>query len=349
MKNRKLALLVLFIMLFSIFLISSGYSQGEDKGSITIRFAHCASDKSITNLAALFLKEDVEKKSNGRIKIEIFPNGVLGGDRELIEAMQRGENGLNITSTAPIVNFEPKLAVFDIPFLFPSMGTPEKTMKAVYYIYDSKPAQELLTTLESSGIIGIDYMGYGFRELTANKPIQKLEDLKGLKVRTMENKYHLALWEALGANPTPMSFNELYTALEQGTVDAQENPYELIYTMKFYEVQDYIINTDHINNTVIFEMSKKVYDSVPDDLKPILDESLRATVVWERETILNTISERVKQLEQAGAKIINLSSEEKQRFVDAAKTVEDDIASEIGWEIVDAMKKVAEEAKEVIK
>ena len=319
---------------------SNGSNNSNSSGEFKIVYAHSAAETSNTHKTGVKFKEELEKRSNGKIKVDVFSQ--YAGDREILESMQRGDIGMTVSSTAPLVLFNKTLAVFDLPFLFPSKETPEKSMEAVYQVLDSAESQSLLNSLDEVGLKGLGFMGLGFREVTSNKEVQKLEDLEGLKIRTMENKYHLATWEALGANPTPISFSELFTAIEQGTVDAQENPYEIINTSKFYEVQKYLIHTDHIFNTTALTISKKVYDSIPADQKADFEEAVKETVTYSRNLAMTDAKAHLENIEKNGTKVINLTNDEKQKMIDATQPVWEQIKQDVGEEVVNNMVKAVE-------
>lgn len=353
MKNKAI------LMLFSVCLLvlsaacgqggsnpnsgSPNASGGAGKEEFKIIYAHSTADSSNTHKTGLKFKEEMEKRSEGRVKVDVFAQ--YAGDREVLEAMQRGNVGMTVTSTAPVVLFDPKIAVFDLPFLFPTKETPEESMANVFKVLDTPQVQQLLASLENQGLKGLAFMGLGFRELTSNKPVAKFEDLSGLKIRTQENKYHLAAWKALGANPTPIAFNELFTALEQKTVDAQENPYEIISTSKFYEVQKYLTQTDHIFNTTLFAISKKVYDKLPEDLRPAFEEAVQATVEYSRKAAIDDASKNLANIEAGGTEIISLSVEEKEKFKAATESVWTTIKKDVGEDIVNGIVEAVQKAQ----
>jgi tripartite ATP-independent transporter DctP family solute receptor len=290
-------------------------------------------------------KEDLEKKTNGKIKVEIYHSGVLGGDREQLESLQRNAIQGTGVSTAPLVSFQPKMAVWDLPFLFPTMKTPAETLEVMNKILDSKPALDLLRSLEDVGMVGLGYFAYGHRNLTSNRPVKKLEDLNGFKIRTMNAKYHLALWKALGANATPISFTELYSALEQGTIDGEENPYITIHLQKFYEVQKYVTNTNHILGPIAWMFSKKWYDSLPADLKPIVNESSMLSIKWFRDYVKRETLNTIKALKDKGMTFIDLEPEEMQRWIEASKPARKEVIKQVGPEIAESILTSVKEIK----
>lgn len=228
------------VALCATVLTSLGAAPALAQPDVLFRAAHASAPTSTGHKALEFLDKELREKTGGRIGLEIFPSGQLGGEREAIENIQFGNIDLTFVSSAPVASFAPAFFAFDVPFLFDNR-------EQAYAALDGEIGKEILGTLESSGIVGLGYWENGFRQLTtAKKEVHSPEDLAGVKMRTMENEIHIASWRAIGANPAPLAFNELFTALQQGTFDAQEGPINLFYDMKFNEVQNFIIKTNHI-------------------------------------------------------------------------------------------------------
>lgn len=231
MKIRKLIVIVLAVLMCLSLIAGCGGKTTQDQKSQSntdipnqeykIVISHPTAEKTSIDEGAKKFKELVEQKTNGKIKVEVYPNAQLGADREAIEGVQVGNITMTICSTAPQANFVKSLALFDTPFVFESKDVARK-------VFDGSFKEVIGKEYEKAGFKLLGFSDQGFRELTLNKPVQTPDDLKGIKIRTMENPYHMAVWKALGANPTPIAFNEVYTALQQKTVDGQENPYELI-------------------------------------------------------------------------------------------------------------------------
>ena len=191
------------------------------------------------HLGLLRFKELIEAKSGGRIAVDVFHSSQLGSERDLIEGLQLGTVQMTLISTAPLSGFTSDFLVFDLPFIFSSV-------KAARDCVDSEIGQKMLDQLASQGITGLCFFENGFRSITnSRRPIQTPADLDGIKIRTMENPIHMATFRTMKADPTPMAFGELFTALQQKTIDAQENPLAIVDTSKFYEVQDYLSLTEH--------------------------------------------------------------------------------------------------------
>ena len=237
MKKQKricsaaVVLVILAAMLFSL----SGCGKKSVGEGETMTYAWplgtSSPEDTVTQIYAERFAEEVERLSDGKMRIQVYPNSIVGGDRELLESCKDGDIPFVVQNTAPQVTFLPDIAVFDMPCLFDSIDgvrehiDNEDFMKQVQEVY-KKGGYELL-----------GYADQGFRVMTTNRAVHTVEDFKGQKIRTMENPYHLRFWKALGANPTPMTFSEVYIGLQQGTIDAQENPYEVIVSNRLYEQQ----------------------------------------------------------------------------------------------------------------
>ena len=202
-----------------------------------------------------FAKE-VEKRTGGRYKVQTFYNGSLGGERESVEAVQLGTQELTFTSTGPIPNFVPDAKILDIPFLF-------RDKAHARAVLDGPIGQEMLLKFDSKGFKALAWAENGFRHMTNSKrPVNTPDDLKGLKMRTMENPVHVAAYKGFGIITTPMAFPEVFTALQQGTVDGQENPLSVIMSAKFDQVQKYLSLTGHVYSPCVFLMNKAAFDKL---------------------------------------------------------------------------------------
>ncbi|REJ08827.1 TRAP transporter substrate-binding protein [Halobacillus trueperi] len=287
----------------------------------------------------LKFKEIVEEKTDGAIKVDTYHSGQLGDDRSMTEALQLGTQEVVVPSTAPLANFVPEFSVFDIPFLFPNEQVADEVL-------DGEVGQELLGKLEEQNLVGLAYWENGFRDLTnSERAVASVDDFDGLKIRTMENDLHLDAFKALGANPTPMAFTELFTAMQQGTVDGQENPYATIYLQKFYEVQDHVSNTHHIYSPFVFLMSKSFYDGLTEDQQKIMKDAAVEAGKHERKLNREANEKYLKQLQEEGMEYTEISDEARQEMVDAVAPVIEDYKSKIGEETVDKVYKAIEEAQ----
>ena len=201
----------------------------------------------------------IKERTNGRITVKLYPSNQLGkGEREMTEGIQQGAIDLLVTSTGPLGGFSPSINILDFPFLF-------RDFKHVDLVLDGPIGQKLLEDFEKANIKALAFWENGFRHLTnARGPVKKVEDGKGLKIRTMENKVHLAAWKTAGLNPTPMAWGEVFTALQQRVIDGQENPIAVFYSNKLWDAgQKHFSLTEHVYSPSPFLMSKKTFDAMP--------------------------------------------------------------------------------------
>jgi len=202
-----------------------------------------------------FAKE-VERRTGGRYKVQTFYSGALGAERESIEATQLGTQELTLTSTGPVPNFVPEVRILDVPFLF-------RDYTHARSVLDGPIGQEMLAKFDAKGLKALAWAENGFRHMTNSKrAINGPEDLKGLKLRTMENPVHIQAYKGFGINPTPMAFTEVFMALQQGTVDGQENPLSVITAAKFEQVQKYLSLTGHVYSPAVILMNKAKFDEL---------------------------------------------------------------------------------------
>ncbi|SHK18468.1 TRAP transporter substrate-binding protein [Paramaledivibacter caminithermalis] len=300
---------------------------------LTIRVGHVLPETHATHISlAEVFKKEVEKNSKGKIKVELYPNAQLGGDRQEIEAVGLGTLEMCIPAGSVLAGFDENFMVFDLPFLF-------KSREAAFKALDSDFGKKIGEGLKSQNIVNLGFGENGFRNITNNvRPIHTPEDLKGIKIRTMENPIHMTTFRAFGANPTPMAFGELFTALQQKTVDAQENPVAIIYTSKFYEVQKYLTLSGHVYANCPYLINKDFYEGLSDDLRKVVDEAIKNTINRQRELTAKQEKEFITELKENGMEINELTSEEKDAFIKAAQPAYDEFVEKYGSELVDMAK-----------
>jgi len=248
---------------------------------------------------------EVEKRTNGRYKIQNFYSGALGAERESIEALQLGTLDLTMTSTGPVPNFVPEIAILDIPFLFKDYAHARRTL-------DGPIGQEMLGKFPAKGIVALAWGENGFRHMTNNKhSVNSPDDLKGLKMRTMENPVHMQAYKAFGIIPTPMAFTEVFTALQQGTVDGQENPLSVISAAKFDQVQKYITLTGHVYSPALILMSKARYDKLSAADKQAFADAAHEAVKANRARIDEDERRVVAELKAHGMTVVEVVDKSK--------------------------------------
>ena len=301
----------------------------------TIKVAYIGSDSHPTMRAMKeYFVKPIEEGSQGRIKVELYPNAQLGGDREISEGVQMGTIQMAIPASAPLAGFDKRVQVLELPYLF-------TTKQAAFEAADGILGEKLNSYLAAKGMLILGFQENGFRHVTNNRgPVKTPADLKGIKIRTMENPIHLAFFKAVGANPTPMSWGELYTALQQGTVDAQENPYAMIVDGKFYEVQKYVSETGHVFSFEVLIANKKFMDNLPADLNELVVKSAREATLKQREFMDEEEAAFKDEVLKAGMTANSLTPEEKQPFVDAAEKIYPMFEKDFGEEVMEILKQV---------
>ncbi|KZE39119.1 C4-dicarboxylate ABC transporter substrate-binding protein [Bhargavaea cecembensis] len=310
---------------------SSPSAEGsENSEQYTIRIAHLVSEEQSSHIAAEKFKERLEEESDGRLKVEIYPNGQLyPSDREAIEAVQLGNVEMTIPALAPMASFNDKFLVFDLPFLF-------EDHESAYAALDGELGQELLKELEADKLKGLAFGENGFRHISNNEgPVESPEDLAGQKFRTLENPLHTDTFKSFGTNASPFAFGELYTALQQKTYDAMEAPISLYYTNKFYEVQDYLTMSGHVYAATLLLMNNDFYNGLPEDLQELLMEKAIEFRDEQRELAQKQDKEFLEKLKESGMQVNELSAEQKKAFREAAQPVYDKYVPQIGEDIVD--------------
>ncbi|WP_235776310.1 TRAP transporter substrate-binding protein [Robertmurraya massiliosenegalensis] len=331
MKKVLLSILSLAIVVFVSACGSdnaSNSSNEQDQYTIRIAGGAVGPEHSLTKTFN-YLKDKLEEESDGKFKVDLNVAGELGEDREIIEAMQMGEVQLASPSPAALGGFNKSVAILDMPFLFPDRET-------AYRVLDGEPGQMILTNLEDSGFKGLGYFENGFRNVSNNvKPIKTIEDIKGLSIRTMQNQTHIEAWKLLGANPTPMAFGELYTALQQGTVDGQENPFGLIVANKFYEVQKYLTVTNHVYAPNVIITNKNFFDGLPEDLQEVFTSVVKEAIEYNRQLAQEEEKTAREALEAEGMEVYEFSTDDLKQMQQIVEPVYDQFKDDIGAEVVD--------------
>lgn len=272
----------------------------------------------------------VSEKSNGELEVEIFANGSLGGERDMVESLQVGTLDMVLSSTGPLGSFVPEINVVDLPFLF-------ETREHAYTVLDGEIGQDLLTKLGDKSIKGLAWWENGFRHVTNSKnPIETPEDLEGLKIRTMENNVHMDSFSAMGASPTPMSFTELFTALQQKVVDGQENPVPIISTSRFYEVQQYLTLTGHFYSPAALLISDKVFNELTEAQQNALLEAAAEGADLQRQLVAEMEQEMIDGLKADGMEIIE--NVDKAAFQAATQEVYNKYSDQFGADLIEQIK-----------
>ena len=290
-------------------------TQITSTDKITIRIAEDASEIHPSHIALVnCFKEPLEAASNGNITVEIYPNGMLGSLTENVNSMQMGDLEMAYLNDSILSGFIPEFAVIGLPYLFTSVDAVHSAMNGAFGDEMSARLQDQL------GIVNLGWCDVGFRNITnSKKPITCVDDLKGMKIRTMTNDLHVAYFQYLGALPTPMAFNELYTAMQQGTVDGQENPTAMIWNNNIYEVQKYMTVSEHIWTSTALCVAENFLESLPQDYQDAIREAGANTTALQAEMITEQNDSLLSNIEAAGVEVTTLSDEAKAEFQQKAK------------------------------
>ncbi len=271
---------------------------GTVQAQTVLKIGYAVPTNSHYGVGANTFCEEIDKGTQGRYKCQHFPSGSLGGEREMIEAVQLGTLDLVNTSTGPLGNFVPEVKIVDIPFLFRDYDHARKVM-------DGQVGQDLLKAMQGKGLIGLAWTENGFRHMTNSKrPIRSADDARGLKMRTMENKVHMDGYKTFGILPTPMPFPELFTALQQGTVDGQENPIPVILSAKFSQVQKHLSLTGHVYSPAVIILTPSVWNKLSAADKNVFLEAGKKAAAAQRKRVNDDENNGIAQLEKDGMQVI---------------------------------------------
>ena len=326
--------LPLFASVCTLSLVLTGCgSKGSDVQRYSWPLATASPEDTVTQIFAEKFAEEVAALSDGKMKIQVYANSTLGGDRDLLETCADGDIPFVVQNTAPQVTFMNDLAVFDLPCVFDTLDQCRAKI-------DDPEFMNLISDVYTEG--GYHLLGMadqGFRVMSTNKPVQSLADFKGQKIRTMENPYHMAFWKALGANPTPMSFSEVYIGLQQHTIDAQENPYEVIVSNNLFEQQDYVVETNHVPHLISVIVSDEFFQDLPEDKQAILVEAAEIAKEEARQASDDRIADKIKVIEDSGTQIVTLSDELRAEIREAVQPVYDEIEKNVDKKLYNAYMK----------
>ena len=316
-------------------------SIAANASELSVSVACDASPDSVTGIICDTFKKLVEEKSGGSISVDVYPSAQLGSDREVMESLRSGEIEFTAMTAAPQTTDVPALNVFDMFCAFENVEVARKAVDDVDF------RRILLDRYHKAGIHLLFISDQSFRETSSNKPVRGMGDFKGLNIRTMENPIHIAFWRALGANPTPMSRGEVFLSLQQGLLDAQEDPYISTYLYNYAEVQKYIIDTHHLFHSITFITNKDFWDDLTDEQRTVFQEAGDEVLAFSRELASKTTAEYRQKLIDDGVEAIVLPDAvlaemrkvaEEKVWPMAQKSAKDD-------EIVKAFKAATEKAR----
>jgi C4-dicarboxylate-binding protein DctP len=320
------------LLVLSAALSFNAYAQAP----IVIKFSHVVATDTPKGQAAERFKQLAEKATNGRVKVEVYPNSQLYKDKEELEALQLGA----VQMLAPsLAKFGPlgvkEFEAFDLPFIFPS-----KT--ALYNVTEGEIGKGLMKKLEPKGITGLAFWDNGFKVMSANKPLRVPADFKGLKLRIQSSKVLDAQMRALGANPQVLAFSEVYQALQTGVVDGTENPPSNMYTQKMHEVQKYVTVSNHGYLGYAVIVNKKFWDGLPPDIRTALDKAMKEATTFEKAIAQRDNDMALEAIKKTGkTEIYTLSVKEQAEWRKALLPVQQSMESRIGKDLISAINKEA--------
>ena len=331
MKIKKTITLLFMFSIFSIIsACSNSNSDSEQNEEHVIKLAHVTQEDTAYAEGVEKFAELVEEKTEGEVTVEIFPNGELGSNPELVEQLQHGTIGGMIPSVAILSAFTDKTLMLDLPYLF-------ENKEAAEHILDGEIGDEILEDVEDDGIIGIGWFDQGWRNIHTNKKVEKPEDMKGLKFRILETPVHVDFMNAFGASGTNIDFTELFTALDQGVVDGAEQPYANILLNGYAEVTPYITETEHIYDALPMIFSELVWEELSENQQEKVLEAADEASDYERELVTET-DEEIKEdfMEDDDVEVIELTEEERDEFSEIVKEeLYDKWDSEIGDDLLE--------------
>ncbi|WP_373035817.1 DctP family TRAP transporter solute-binding subunit [Sulfurimonas sp.] len=335
MKKVIFFLAAIFIVLFTVVinLLETSNNQKQDNAVekkkddvIKLKFAHHMPENTVVNQAALRFAQEINKKTKGKVEITVYPSQELGNSHQMLELSRLGQIDILLTATAKVSVASPSMQYADLPFLFP-------TKEDAYVLLDGKVGNMLFRDLSQVDLFGVAFWDGGFKNFTSNKPLTKLEDFKDLKVRVMKSRIIMEQYYALNAKPITIDFHETKKALQDGVVDAQENPLSEIVSMGFHKLQSDITLSKHSYLPYVLTFSTKSISKLPLDIQNILIQTAKEITSWEREEIAKKEKNLLEDIKKASVKIHTLSSSERKRLQKAtayiAKSYENVIGSHI--------------------
>jgi len=306
----------------------SALAQFKDR---TVKLSAAVPQDHPFGAGAAALTACVAEKSGGKIKIQGFWNAQLGSDQQAVQAVRSGTLDIVVASTSPLVGLVPALGVFDLPFLV----TNEKEADA---LLDGPVGQKMSERLLAVGLVNLTYWENGFRNMTnSRRPVQKWEDIQGMKVRVMQNNVFLDTFSNMGATAVPLAYGELYTALETKAIDGQENPYANIYSAKFYEAQKFLSITQHAYTPAVVMYSKRLWDQLSTEEQEAFTACATTSRVKQRQVNREQATESLAMLKKAGMVVNEVAPSELARMRDKAQAVYQKHAAVIGQDTLDAV------------
>ena len=328
MKSRLYARLLAIASLVPVFALGAAavFAQGQP---VTLRLGHILNETSLYHVSATKFVEALTRNSGGRIKVEIFPNGTIGFERDLIEGMRLGTIDAGVITNAPLAGFEPRMMLLDLPFLF-------KSREAAFKVMDGEIGKRLFGYLEAQNLKGLAFFDAGWRTVVSTKkPLVKPEDYPGSRFRVLESPLYVATFKSLGVNATPMNFGEVYTGLRQGTIDSLDLPIYVVHSAKMYEVAKYMAMTEHMLTPVVLMMSNAKFKSLSPELQQIVVKSAQEVTALQRQIALETNNDLLEKLRALKMEIVPVP--DKRAFQEKMQGVYREFEGKIGRDLIQAV------------
>lgn len=304
--------------------------------AMTIKLAHPNVPATPMGQAYELFKEDLEKRSNGFFKVQIFDSSKYGNFDAVVQGISMGVLQMGSDGIGNFSVFNDELMIFDMPFLFPSYESCD-------LVEDGPIGQELAKSLEKNGIMGLGYIDIGYKHIFSNRPVRTLEDAKDLKIRSTHSKAHIAVLQALGMNPTPIAWGEVYTTLQQKTVDGIDIDLNLAYFNKFHEITKYVTLSGTVYTPHLVLFSKRTWDKLNEEQQGWIMESFKVMQEFERKTNRENEEKIIAKMKELGVEVIELTPEERARWVEATKGVYEKFADQINQEQLKEVQKLVQQ------
>jgi len=333
MKNPQKSLIAAALCVAPTLLLSPAIGSECQEGEMVIKFSHVTNtDKHPKGIAASLLAKRVNEEMNGKVCLEVFPNSTLYNDNKVLEAMLSGDVQMAAPSLSKFEKFTKKFRIFDLPFLF-------KDVAAVDRFQNSSAGQKLLNSMRRRGLQGLAYWHNGMKQISANRPLIKPDDAKGLKFRVQASDVLVAQFQQLGANPQKMAFSEVYGALQTKVIDGQENTWSNVYGKKFFEVQDGVTESNHGILDYLVVTSAKWWKGLPNDIRTQLSGILKEVTELRNAESTRVNNSNREAIKKAGGTVRTLSNEQRQVWVEAMKPVWKKFEKDIGADLMQAAMK----------
>lgn len=306
--------------------------EQKASGSTALKLGHVYDEKHPLHQGTVKFSELMKQKTNGAVDVKVFPNSTLGSSRDLIEGLKIGTIDMALVPSTNVATFYGPLDIFYFPFIF-------RDKEHAYKVSDGPVGQRIFDDMrQKTGIRTLAMYESGFRQITnSKKPIRVPEDFKGIKMRVVDSGINLETFKALGANGAPMAISEVFTALQQGTVDGQDNPIGNVYAFGYYEVQKYITLTEHQWAGIMLLVSEKAWGKLTPELQKALQAAADESEAWERAEINKNESGYLETMKKSGLQVIDLTPAEKKQFQDKMKVVWNKYESKVGKDLIDAV------------